>query len=99
METQNPPQAWLVICLLCAFMAVINLTLISLWHHRHERPSSKNLPPTLSWPKAPWSEENAQWKRLRETVKNLPQSTPSEVTKQQIEQEFTNDSQLHPPEE
>jgi len=100
MNSDNVSQAWLVICLLCAFMLITNLTLVSLWRHRHEKPTTRTTsPPSLTWPKAPWSEENAQWQRLRETVRSLPHATTSATNTQQIEQEYTKNSQSHSPEE
>lgn len=71
------PGAWVFVLLLCAFMLVINLTLVSLWRHRHQRPPHHKPEFNFtSWQRElRWNEE-AEWERLAKAVHQLPLPEP-----------------------
>jgi len=74
MNTESP-GAWAIILLLCTFMLMINLTLVSLWRHRHQPPPRRK--PELNFPFQQVElrrNEEADWERLSQAVRQLPSS-------------------------
>lgn len=69
----DSPGAWLIILLLCAFTLVTNLTLVSLWRHRHHPPQHGEPKITFSLPQGGLRHnEEAEWEQLAQAVRTLP---------------------------
>lgn len=69
----DSPGAWLIILLLCAFTLVTNLTLVSLWRHRHHSPHHGSSKANFRLPQGGLRyNEEAEWEQLAQAVRTLP---------------------------
>lgn len=69
----DSPGAWLIILLLCAFTLVMNLTLVSLWRHRHHPPQHGSSRVIFRLPQGGLRHnEEAEWEQLAQVVHTLP---------------------------